>query len=160
MIVLTTSTLMTGVPCYPENEFLAFDTRFESKKIEKKMNDGLDSHDSHDGHDAAMYQEVASYTVVTNAMRPAYRRLSHPKNQCPSSEDRWINPGNPRNGHSRFFTPLGQAGKVLHLRQCRHTVCREGTRLEDLHGCRSLADNQAGRTLQCKGIYDGGPRGQ
>ena len=43
------------------NEFFAFDTRFESKKIEKKMNGGLDSYDSHDGHnvldghDAAMY---------------------------------------------------------------------------------------------------------
>ena len=29
-----------------------------------------------------------------------------------------------------------QARKVLHLWQCRHTVCRERTCLKNLHGCR------------------------
>ena len=33
-----------------------------------------------------------------------------------------------------------------------------GLHLEDLHGYRSLVDDQAGRTLQCEGI-GGGPRG-
>ena len=107
----------------PWNESLAFDIWFDSGKMNDGFDshNGLDSHDSHnghdalEGHDAAMYQEIASYTVVINAMRPACRRLSHPKNQCPCSENRWINPGNHRNVHNRFFTPLGQAGKVLHL---------------------------------------------
>ena len=39
-------------------------------------------------------------------------------------------------------------------------VCREGVRLEDLHRCRSLANDQAGGTLQCEGICGGGPRGR
>ena len=72
----------------PWNKSLAFDTRFDSGKINDGFDshNGLDSHDSHDGHDAldghdaAMYQEVANYTVVINAIHPACRRFSHPKN--------------------------------------------------------------------------------
>ena len=54
------------------------------------------------------------------------------------------------NSHNKFSV-FGQAGKglilpegllladasmVFYLQQCRHTVCREGACLDDLHGCR------------------------
>ena len=167
----------------PWNESLAFDIWFDSGKMNDGFDshNGLDSHDSHnghdalEGHDAAMYQEIASYTVVINAIRPACRKFSHPKNQCPSSENRWINAGNPHNGHDKFFAPR-QTGKGLILSEeffladisiPFFTFGSADIRFAerelvwgDLHGCKSLTNNQAGGTFQRKGICDGSPRRQ
>ena len=47
----------------------------------------------------------------------------------------------------------------FHLWQCRHTGCREGARLEDLHGCRSLTNDQADEILWSERTFGCDPRG-
>ena len=62
-----------------------------------------------------------------------------------SSEDRWINPETFRmaiavfrskTSWERFDPRRGPGDAFPHPQQCRHTICREGARLEDLHSCR------------------------
>ena len=60
---------------------------------------------------------------------------------------------NGHDSHNKFSVPgqarkglilredllLADASKVFYLQQCRHTVCREGACLDDLHGCGQLS---------------------
>ena len=46
---------------------------------------------------------------------------------------------------------LADASMVFHLQQCRHTGCKEGTCLDDLHGCGQLSTHalRSERTSGC-----------
>ena len=144
------------------NAFLVFDTRFNSGKMNVGFNgqnghnshDGLNDQDGHDvqngldGHDN--HSGPNGHNKV-NAMNPACAagtRASHQEDGGWSPKDRWITPGDPvfrsRASWERFDFPedflLADASMVFHLQQCRHTVCKEGACLDDLHSCRQPFD--------------------
>lgn len=58
------------------------------------------------------------------------------------------------------FLLLNKLKKTFsHLWQYKHTIYREETCLENLHSCKSLTDDQAGKTFRVKRTFSYGPKG-
>ena len=78
---------------------------------------------------------------------------------------RTANVQNGYNGHDKFFVPRQTGKEMVYSWGCLsspsavQTYDLQRACLEDLYNCTSLADNQAGGTLPCKGICDGSPSG-
>ena len=127
VIVSTTSTLMTGALCYPGTRSLHLIPGSSAKR--SRSHDGHNSHgglndqNSHDGYKG--FDNHDGFDSHNNH----------------DSHDKFNAPGQP--GKDLIIPEdflLADASIVSHLQQCKHTVCKKGACLDNLHSRRRPFD--------------------
>ena len=133
-IISTTCKDLSHTTCFNCEKKGHYATRFS--ELERKINDSFD--DLHFGDWSSLLPRNALFVFDTwfNSKKRYVGLDGFDSQDGHNSHDKFNTPGQAGKG---LIIPkdllLADASMVFHLQQCRHTVCREGACLDDLHSC-------------------------